>query len=356
MVRKSCGAALSLLLVLSIGCKSDDKPQLIDPGMGPQVLVGCEGSLGNGNAALTLYKPQDKLLVEDVYKANNNGQQLGDVLESITELNGQLYLCINNSDKVVVLDENRFTQTGLINVDKPRQLLKISNTKAYVSSLFNNKLYSFNPSTNTLTDTITLPYKNLEGMLQTTTSTYVAMWDTANSQLYRINVLTDELSVFANLNTSAPQVVKEDRDGNIWVLSGNVYKQKNAALTKLNPVSGQILEQFPFATGVDVVRLEMNENRDTLYFIEVDYNGGTNNNGVFRMSIRSSSLPTIAFVAGRPLQYYWGVGIQPGTGNVFVANPKGFTQRGEVSVYNPSGDSLYSFSTGVGPGHFYFKK
>jgi hypothetical protein len=154
---------------------------------------------------------------------------------------------------------------------------------------------------------------------------------------------------------AAPQEILQDAEGMLWVLSGNDAQGIESKLTRLNPADGAILKSYSFGTA-DVVRPAFNRTKDTLYFIEVSYSGGSTNNGVYRMGIHDAGVPAQPFVAARGLQYFWGVGIHPQSGNVYVADPKGFTQKGMVRVYRPDGSAVDSFATGVGPGHFLFEQ
>src|SRR5687768_3763871 len=66
------------------------------------VYIVCEGSLGNGNASLSLYQSTDGAINNNIYEAIN-GQPLGDVFESMQRIGDKLFLCVNNSDKIVVI-------------------------------------------------------------------------------------------------------------------------------------------------------------------------------------------------------------------------------------------------------------
>lgn len=316
-------------------------------------MVACEGSLGVGNAALTVHLPDKDSTYQDAYQALN-GQQLGDIFQSITRIGNRLFLCINNSDQIICVDQSTLQLVGKMSIPKPRYILRVSDNKAYVSTLFSNKIYVVDPQALTVSGSFTLPHTGSEEMLLKDNKALVALWDTANTSLYVLNPATDAVDRTIPLPGAAPQAIAEDSEGKIWVLSGNVAKEKAAHLCRLDASTGAILADFPFPAQIDPIRLEFNPAKDTLYFIEVNYNG-TASNGVYRMGIHSSSLPSQPFVAARNLQYFWGVGIEPSTGLIYIADPKGFTQRGAVSIYNAVGDSLHSFNTGVGPGHFYFE-
>ncbi len=344
---------LPVLWSLSSCKKENGNCCVVPPTTARNVYVVCEGSLGNGNAALSVYQPDSNKSYEDVFKAANQ-QLLGDVFQSMERVNDRYYLCINNSDKIVVINKADWKIAGNISVPKPRYLLPLGGTKAFVSSIFSNKMYAVDIAGG-ITDTITLPYQNTEGMIAWTNNhTLVATWDTAANKVYSIDNNTNQLSDSVTIAGRAPQSMLYDKEGKLWVLSGNVPKGKNAAITRIDPATKQILQSYAFPANADAIKPVFNNTQDTLYFIEVDYNGGTQNNGIYRMGIHDAALPAQAFIAAQQFQYFWALGIDPLTGLIFVGDPKGFTQKGTVYIYRPDGTKTGQFNTGVGPGHFYF--
>jgi hypothetical protein len=346
---------LSLLtLVFILSCEKEENKYILPPNTEGQrkVFVVCEGSLGNGNGSLSMYLPSKDSLYEDVYKTIN-GQPLGDVFHSITRIGERYYLAINNSDKVIVLNADLTLHTT-VNVLKPRYILPVNDEKAYVSSLFNNKLYVLNTSTNGLQGTIDLHAKNAEGMLLHEGKAYICTWDTAVNEIYVVSTTTDQVIDSHVIAGFAPQEILLDKEDKLWVLSGNVPKGKSAAWTRIDPVTGQVLKSYSFPATADPIHPVFNKTKDTLYFIEVNYSGGTEHNGVYRMAITDVALPQQPFIAAQALQYFWALGVDPATGDVYIGDPKGFIQKGSVMVCRPDGSLRKQFNVGVGPGHFYF--
>ena len=72
------------------------------------------------------------------------------------------------------------------------------------------------------------------------------------------------------------------------------------------------------------------------------------------MGIHDAALPAQPLIAARALQYFWALGIDPATGHIYVGDPKGFIQNGDVHIYTQNGTAIDSFAVGLGPGHFYF--
>ncbi len=347
------------LLLLSAACSKQggDSPIPAPVPTGPgRVLVVCEGSLGLGNSMLTVL-PGDstEVPVEDAFQSAN-GQLLGDVFQSMTRIGLGWALCINNSDKVLLVDGKTFKLKSSVTIPKPRYLLQVTPDKAYVSTLFSNKLYVLNTASFTVLNTIELPAKNPEGMLIHNGQVLVACWDTACSQLYQIDPAEDRIVAQKALPARAPREILKDAAGKLWVLSGNDPQGVPSTFTVLNADNYSVEKRFPFVSGKEVLKPVFNTAADTLYWLSIDYyNSGPGQSGVFRMPVAAQNLPQTAFVSSGNLQYFWGLGIQPATGNVYVADPKGFTQRGETLIYSPAGTLLNRYPTGVGPGHFYFE-
>lgn len=346
--------ALAISALLLAGCVKD-KPGNINtnPSDRAGVYIACEGQYTAGNATLYLYNPAKDSTYGDLYQAANN-RQLGDVLQSITAIDSRLFLAVNNSNKVVVVNAADTREIASINVPYPRYIVATSNHEAYVSSLYRNKVYIINTNTYTLTDSVTLPHTNTEGMLLQGGNLYVCAWDTTCNQLYKIDAATHQLKDSIALPGYAPHKVLADRDGLLWVLSGNREKRRNAWLTRIDPSTGAVLKSLQFPDAAEPIKPILNTTKDTIYFIEANYYGGTTNNGVYRMAITAASLPVEPFVAAVQYQYYWALGIDPATGHIYVGDPKGFNQKGSVAVYNTNGTKVDSFTTGVGPGSFLF--
>lgn len=358
MGRKGYQAVVVVLAFVLTGlasCKKDvpNDPVKPTPQASGNVYIVCEGSLGNGNSTLSLYRPVSDSVFHDLYKAMN-GRSLGDVFQSMLTIGDKLFLCINNSDNIVVLDKSNWKEAGNIGMPKPRYILPVNENLALVSSMFSNKVHAIDPKNMALLRTYDVPYLNPEGMLLQNGTAWICMWDTANNKLYGYepNGLVHKQSY--TLGGSAPQAVLADKDNRLWVLSGNIEKKKRAYLTCIDAAAGKVVRTYEFPEAADVIKPVFNNGKDTLYFIEVNYKGGTENNGIYRMPIADTVLPTKPFVAAAKFQYFWALGIEPSTGNIYVGDPKGFIQKGTVHVYRPDGGQIKQFEVGVGPGHFYF--
>ncbi|HXS37648.1 MAG TPA: DUF5074 domain-containing protein [Flavipsychrobacter sp.] len=340
-----------------VACKKD-KPvstntSLPVSGASENTYIVCEGALGNGNASLSLYSPATGTVYPDIYQTVNH-QSLGDVFESMIRIDSRLFLCVNNSDKVVVIDDKDWKLAGIINIKQPRYILPVSSTKAYVSTLFSNTLYVIDPQTLQVTGSINMPNQNPEGMLLDGENAFVCTWDTAGNSVYEINTANDQVTKKIKVAGYAPQEILMDKEQKLWVLSGDQTEGKTCALSRVDPSTGSIIQSYQFPVNADPVRPAFNNAKDTLYIIEANQNGGTENNGIYRMSINDTALPKAPFVSAAKYQYFWALGIDPKTGYIYVGDPMGFVQQGSVYIYRQDGTLVNQFKVGLGPGHFYF--
>ncbi len=353
ILARTLGLAWLLLLA---ACRDKQPDELPAPDVTDQerkVYVICEGNMGSGNSALTLYLPAKDSVYEDVFRMANQ-YDLGDVFQSMTEIAGDYWLCVNNSDKIVIIDAKDWKVKKELPVSKPRYIQTVNTQYGYLSSLFDNKLYTLDLQTMQVSGSIALPAKNPEGMLLHDSRLFVCAWDTTLRELFGLDPASGQIIQRIVLDGVAPQGIVADKNGKLWVLSGNAAAGKQSFITQVDPASGSVLKSFPFSGRGDLIRPVWNKTKDTLYYIAVDYNSGTAKNGVYRMSIDDNALPEHPFVAAGSYQYFWALGIDPVTGNVYVGDPRGFIQKGIVYIYRPDGSLAGQFSSGVGPGHFYF--
>lgn len=356
-MRPSFFSLLIIILILLSACVKD-KPNTPDEELPSTVnrsmYISNEGSMGNGNASLAVYDLEKDSIYNNVFFQKNN-QPVGDVLQSTIIVGDDLFLAVNNSDKVKVVDKNTFELKAEIPISKPRYFLKVNDEKVYVSSIYYPKVFIINPKTYQLIGSISLDYPNSEGMLLKDEKVYIANWDTACNYIYEIDANSDVLIQKINIGQKAPSQILMDKNHDLWVLTGNIYKNTLHHWVHLDGESKSILKTFSFSTHSDIVKPTWNATKDTLYFLAANYEGTTEFNGLYRMSIQATTIPTAAFIPAQAYQYFWALGIDSASNQIFLGNPKGFIQSSEVNIYSPQGQMLRSFNTGVGVGHFYFE-
>ncbi len=358
MDRKNHLLLLALAFVLALGgCRKDQPPAPSDPPgdlpEGAKVWVVCEGNLGAGNSSLGLYDPHTGSYRDPVFPLSQ-GASLGDVFESMAILDNRLFLLMNNSDRIRVLDKESGEQIGSLDLPKPRRMVAIPGDKAYVSSLYSSRLYLIHTRTLSLEKTITLPYANAESMVLLGDELWVACWDPACYELLVLDAQSGQIKAKVALENPAPHTLAPAPGGKLWVLSGNAALGLGSALTRIDLGQRQkeLAMQLPDQT--EGIRLAVDSVRGMLYYIGLDFQGGNDPYGLFRLSLEDRELPEKPWIESKAHQYFWGVGLDPQTGDIYLADPRGFIQRGEVNRYSAQGEWKDRFETSIGPNSFYF--
>lgn len=319
-----------------------------------KVYIANEGNFGSGNSSLSIIDLKENTIHNNVFQ-NQNNLELGDVFQSILPVEDKLLLAINNSDKITVINKKDFQLESSIAIHKPRYMLLAEEGKLYVTSIYKPEINIVDLKTYKVSHKIVTDYPNTEGILMHGDYVYACNWDTACNYIYEIDPKSDTIVRRIFISGYAPHSILVDKNNTLWVVAGNIYKKKKATLTQIDLNSGTIIKSFSFQSNTDIIKPVWNPTKDTLYFLSVDYNGTSQQNGVYRMSVSDHTLPDQLFIPSQPLQYFWGLGIDSATNTIYVADPKGFIQQGTIYTYSPNGALLNKYECGIGPGFFYFE-
>jgi DNA-binding beta-propeller fold protein YncE len=74
------------------------------------------------------------------------------------------------------------------------------------------------------------------------------------------------------------------------------------------------------------------------------------------MSVGASSVSLQLIPNTNGSIFPYALGIDPENNQIYLGDAKGFSSSGQVKVYSKDGQLLESFSTGVGPNAFVFRK
>lgn len=343
---------LSFVLVFLISCKKEEQPTPETPiSAGRKVYISNEGALQYGNASISVYNIDKDSVYNNLYTQVNQ-KPLGDVAMAIYADETQLYIIVNNSNKVVVLDKWTFKEKGSVSVFQPRNLAFYAPKKAYVSSMYQAKVSVVDFESFQVSKEISVDFaRGTEGLVYHNNAMYVCNWDTACNYIYKINTNTHEIVDRIPVSGYSPQNVMVDQMGMIWVLSGNYQFNQPSVLTQLS-YTGEIFRTIPLPSHLDVLKPSMDPFGEVIYVIGIDYT--TNTSGIYKYECSNNSFPTQPFITSEPMQFFFTVAIDPKTFHIYVADSKGFNQLGDVHIYQLDGTYLKSFSCGIAPSFFAF--
>ena len=152
---------------------------------GEGLFIMNEGNFQYGNASLSYYNPATKEIQNEVfYRAN--AMKLGDVAQSMVVRDNVGWLVVNNSHVVFAIDLSTFKEIGRItNLTSPRYIHFISDEKAYISQIWDNRIFIVNPKRFEVTGYIECPNMTMESgsteqMVQQGKYVYVNCWSYQN--------------------------------------------------------------------------------------------------------------------------------------------------------------------------------
>ena len=337
-----------LFLLFLFGSCSDDPVETVffDLDTRNGVFIACEGNFMYGNSSLSFYNKETGKASNQLFYARNNAP-LGDVAQSLALQNNILYIVINNSGKIVAVDSKTVAFNGVITgLTSPRYIHFVSDEKAYVSDLYANHISIINPVTLEITGKIDLGNHTSEQMVQVENHVFVSSWSFDEYLL----ILDNETDAFINKIKVPfqPKEIMVDKNSKIWVLSqGSTegFSQENIlpALSRIDPVTFTIEQIYRFEEGELPAGLEMNNAKDTLFYI---------NAGVCKMAVDSRHLPDSAFI--KPKKLFYSLGISPENDEVYISDAVDYTQNALIYRYSQRGELLDSFRVGINPSYFLF--
>lgn len=335
MLRTVC--FLFLLLLFAACVKDKPQPAVSTPvsitSLG-RVLVVNEGNFGSGNAAISLIDRSQYSSSEDAYRAAN-AEALGDVAQSISKVNGQFYVVVNNSGKIVVCDNELKKKTEIKGFNSPRYLLQVSPRKAYVSDLRAGQLQVLDLSANSISGHIPCAGWT-EKMAQMYGKAYIT--NLRRNFLYIVDVAGDRMKDSIALPYPAGSIVTDAKD-KIWVLCSG---DKASALVCINPVSDRILSNTAL-TASPAFGLCTSAGGDSLYFLS---------GGIMRLVPGVDLQPKEIIDPGT--SNYYGIGVDPSNGDIFVSDAVDYSQRSIISIYSSTLERKKILRAGVNASGFYF--
>ena len=338
---------ISIVISLVACSKKELGPQCIDCAVEntqttfSDVLIVNEGNFGFGNGSISLYKPSNQIVNQNVF-FQANSIPLGDVVQSAYQLNNKAYIIVNNSNKIEVIDIYNFNALATIaGFNSPRYFLPINNTKAYVSDLYSNSIQVVDLTNNSISSSISLSGWTEELLLHNDT---VYVCDMTNDNLLIINPANNTLIDSIKVGVQPNSIVKDQND-KLWILCDGGFNQTNPELIKYNPLTRTIEATFVFPNlSESPSKLNINSSGNQLYFI---------NTNVYKMSINDAALPSTVFITSSSNSFY-GLGIDPVNEEVYVSDAIDFVQNGVIFRHTSSGALIHQFNSGIIPGDFLF--
>jgi YVTN family beta-propeller protein len=308
------------------------------------VFIINEGNFRSGNGSLSFFSYDSMKIYNDLFYSINR-RPLGDVPNSITTTLDNAYIVVNNSGKIEVIDQNTYASKATINgLISPRNMAVISDSKAYVSSIYSDSVAIID-----LTDNVVSGYINIrrstEAIAVVGGKAYVSNW-MGGKEVMVINTATNRVIDSITVGIE-PESMVVDMDKKLWVLCNGGWTRDNfAKLVVINTVTDKIEKTYQFPTKeASPSCIQIDGIGTTIYYLD---------NGVRKMDIYSSELPSTPLIPESGGVFYK-IGINPANNDILVTNAIDFVRQGYVLLYKNDGTFISKNWAGINPGSMCFK-
>lgn len=320
---------------------------------GTGLFITNEGMFQYGNATLSYYDPETKSVENEVfYRAN--AMKLGDVAQSMTIRDDVGWIVVNNSHVIFAIDINTFKEVGRItNLASPRYIHFVSDEKAYVTQIWDNRIFIVNPKRYEITGYIECPNMAMESgsteqMVQYGKYVFVNCWSYQN-RILKIDTETDQV-VDELIVGIQPTSLVMDKNYKLWTITDGGYEEspygyETPSLYRIDAAKFEIEKQFRFKPGDSPSEVQINGEGDKLFWINKD---------IWSMDVEADRVPVRPFLKYRDTKYY-GLTVNPRNGDVYVADAIDYQQQGVIYRYTANGEPVDEFYVGVTPGAFCWK-
>lgn len=366
---------LFLLPIMMISCRKDLKPlpeeqQLVtspDPG---SIVKGFylvnEGNMNMNKASLDYMDFTTGIYRRNIYNQVNPAviKGLGDVANDIAVYGSKLYVVINVSNKVEVLDVKtgkRLTQINIINC----RYITFNNGKAYVSAYLgkvgdpkapNGIVAQIDTTTLTETDRVDVG-RQPEELAVVGQKLYVANSGGYSPGAYERTVSVIDLNTFTVVKNIDVAInlhrLKADQHGDLYVTSRGNYYDIPSRLFVIDTKTDQVKKNM----GMAVSNLAIDGDLAYYYGSEWNYDKGEYTMSYGMFNVKDETMMDRKFItdgAEKLISIPYGIAVHPVTKEVFVTDAKTYVSPGTLYCFSPAGKKKWTAKTGDIPAHFAF--
>ena len=339
-----------------------------------------EGNMGSNKCTLDYLDYTEGIYMRNIYPERNPTvvKELGDVGNDVQIYGNKLYIIVNCSNKVEVLDARTGVRIKQIEIPNCRYIC-FRREHAYVSSYVAGVLidpnaplgavFKIDTASLQVVDKVTVGYQP-EEMVVLGDYLYVA-----NSGGYRVPYYDNTVSVveFEGFRQEQQIVVglnlhriKADKYGKLWVSSrGNyndIYSPYGSVPSNLFVLDKRVgYNEMILTDTINVPCSNMAIHGDSLYLYSHDYDNITQQSTLTYgiINIKTKKVVSKNFITDgteKEIKMPYGISIHPETGDIYVTDAKNYVSTGTLSCYNKEGKRKWRVSTGDIPAHMVYLK
>lgn len=321
-----------------------------------------EGNMGSNKATLDYMDFTSGVYWHNIYAERNPNvvKELGDVGNDSQIYDNKLWLVINASHKVEIVDAKTAKRINDIDIPNCRYIV-FEGDYAYVSSYVTTIIGDINAQEGAVfkIDVKTFEIvgevkvgRQPEEMIIKNGYLYVANSGGYNSDNYDNTVSVIRLSSFTQIEKKEVAInlhrIRLDKNGKIWVLSRGDYYTMPPQLFLLETNSNGTIKSVE-ATGLLCSNFDICD--DKIYMYNAPYQGNSLSSNI-TYSIADIETATIIeedFIKDGTeslIKIPYTIKVNPSTKEVFICDAKNYVSSGTITCYSPQGIKRWSIFTG----------
>lgn len=377
---------LAIALVAAAGCRKEDtlrflpgengEPsdyEVVDAAVNASaepsgIYLVNQGNQGSNKARLDFLNFHNGFYIRDVFTEYNPEvvKGLGDTGNDVQVYKGKVFVAVNGSHKVEIMDA--YSMKRLAQVDVPNcRFIAFDGNHAYVTSYVakdkealktqKGALYCIDLDTYKVTGQVTVGYQPEQLVIRdgkayvANSGGYVAGYDDTISVVDLKSMKVEyDIKVAVNL-----ELMLVDADGVIWVSSRGNYIDVSSTLNYLVKKG----DKYELGGSVNVPVSSMALAGDKIYVIGSTYTPPswaltTTYNIVNAKTRKLESGSFITDGTESDIATAFTVTVNPGNGDIYVTDAKDYVSSGTLHCYTGSGKHKWSVRTGDIPGRIAF--
>jgi YVTN family beta-propeller protein len=309
-----------------------------------------EGLFQMNNSTLSYYDFTTGKLTENIF-LDVNHRGLGDVGNDLKRYGSKLYIVVNNSNIVEVVDVKTVQSLKTINLSgkQPRQVAFLDD-KAYISC-FDGDVVRIDTASLEVEATVhTGP--NPDGICACNGKLYVCNSGGLSNPNYGNTVSVVDPATFTVVKDITvavnPTRVKGYSDRYVYVVSNGNYGDVPYTFQKIDCQTDEIVKNY----NLEVLNFDIHQNLAYVY----SYNYSTMTSWIKVLDLETDEIVKEQFISdGTQLKTPYGIKVNPLNGDVYITDAGTFTTNGDVYCFDKDGKKKFSFEAGLNPSAMAFR-
>lgn len=365
-------------VVLTTGCRKEipmirSEVDYVTMPTAPERIEGFflvnEGNMGSNKCTIDHFDARTGGYQRNIFPESNPGvvKELGDVGNDIAIHDDRLYVVVNCSNLVEVMNVHTAEHIGSVTIPNCRYIV-FDGDRAYVSSYAGpvqidpearpGKVVEIDTRTLTITREVVVGYQP-EEMVITGGRLYVANSGGYRYPNYDRTISVVDLESFEVVNTIDVAInlhrMELDRFGRIYVSSRSDYYGTGSDIYVVDVATERVIGRLGLAAS------EMCIDDDRLYVISTEWSYTSNSNEVSyavydTAEERIVSRSFITDGTEKQIALPYGLAVNPETKEIYVCDATNYVTPGYLYCFTPGGELKWRVRTGDIPAHIAFSE